>query len=171
MNTGEQMTCEKIARELHPADVRVFGVAPKMKVRQLTSGTPRKFALVFGEGDDVVAGIRDLAQNEQLKSASFTAIGALRKVSLGFFDRNSKRYHTYIVPQCELLNLTGNVTKKGDIYVVHAHATVSLPRGETKGGHLFLTEVWPTVELFLHEYEVDIERKLDPDTNLSLICP
>lgn len=172
MNEDKNTALNSLPRTIHPSEMRVFGSAPNLRYKEVASGPPRRFQLVYGYGDDLIAGLYDYANKEKPVSASFSAIGALQKTALAFFHRREKVYLTIPVrDQSELVSLTGNITKKGEVYVVHAHAVVSLADGKTLGGHLLYTEVWPTVELIVHEYDVPLERELDCGSDLWLINP
>ncbi len=57
-----------------------------MKTKVLRDDRERTIALVFETGDQVVDGLLTLAKTQGLTAGHFTAIGAFRDVTLGFFD-------------------------------------------------------------------------------------
>ncbi len=69
-------------------------------------GGERTFALVFQAGDEAMAGLVAFAEEHKLSAARFTAIGAFRDVTLGYFDWESKQYRKIPVgEQVEVLSL------------------------------------------------------------------
>src|SRR5205823_13320077 len=106
-----------------------------------------------------------------LGAAHFTAIGAFRDVTLGYFDWEKKDYQKIPVrEQVEVLSLIGDVTldEKGQPQV-HAHVVVGRSDGTTRGGHLLEAHVRPTLEVVLVESPVHLQRKHDPESGLALI--
>ena len=47
---------------------------------------PKTLAIIFENGDEVVAGLKQVAAEYKLAASYFTAIGAFKEVTLGFFD-------------------------------------------------------------------------------------
>ena len=130
----------------------------------------RTFALVFDSGDEAMAGLERFASEAGLEAAYFTAIGAFRSATLGFFDRELKDYLPIKVgEQTEVLSLTGNVAKHEGKPKVHAHVVLGRRDGTAHGGHLLKAEVWPTLEVILNEAPSHLRRRHDPQTGLPLI--
>ncbi len=93
------------------------------------------FALIFDTGDEVVAGPQNFAKSSRIASAYFTAIGALRDVTLGYFEIDRKEYHHIpIREQVEVLSLVGNVALDQDKPKIHAHLVVGKRDGTAHGG-------------------------------------
>lgn len=159
----------EIKAELKPSEVKVFGTAPKMGWKITKGFNPRTATLVLGKNDDLIAGLYRYAELNQIKGASFTAIGALGSAALAFFDKDKRVYKLIPVPkQTELVSFSGNIGRKEGKYAVHAHGVVSLEDGQCIGGHFLYASVWPTVEVSIHETEVAVEKELDEETGLSL---
>lgn len=157
-----------IKDEITPAEVKVFGEAPDVHWKQVKGFNPRNFLVTLGKNDDLIAGLYKFAETNQIRGASFTAIGAVGCAALAFFDKDKKVYKVIRVPQqAELVSFTGNIGRKEGKYVVHAHGVVSLEDGKCIGGHFLYASVWPTVEVMLHETEVSVEKTLDAETGLS----
>ncbi len=93
----------------------------KAKLLNKTDGR-RVFLVVCDKGDDPIAGLTDFARQERLTGSSFTAIGAVRSVTLGYFDPDAKEYVRHRVDeQCEVLSLVGDVAVSDGEPSVHAH--------------------------------------------------
>ncbi len=100
-----------------------------------------------------MGGLLAFVREKQITAGHFTAIGAVSKAVIGFFDRKSRDYtKTSQDGQAEVLSLIGDVavTEKGESGV-HAHMVLGLPDGSAKGGHLIEATVWPTLEVVLTE--------------------
>jgi predicted DNA-binding protein with PD1-like motif len=142
-----------------------------MRSKLLAQGATRTWALVFDKGDEVVEELTAFAKREGLGAAHLTAIGALREVTLGFFDPKRKEYRRIPVrEQVEVLSLLGDVAlDDSDEPRVHAHVVVGKSDGTAHGGHLMEAHVWPTLELILTEPPEHLRRRPDPESGLALI--
>ena len=142
-----------------------------MQSKLLAQGETRTWALIFDRGDEVVRELTDFAKREALGAAHLSAIGALRDVTLGFFDPERKEYRRIPVrEQVEVLSLLGDIALDDhDDPKVHAHIVVGTSDGTARGGHLLEGHVWPTLELILTEPPQHLRRRPDPDSGLALI--
>ncbi len=130
----------------------------------------RTFAIVFDTGDEVADGLLRFATDAHITAAHFTAIGALRDVTLGDFEIEHKEYHRIpIREQVEVLSLVGNVATADGKQKVHAHIVVGKRDGTAHGGHLLEGRVRPTLEVILEETPKHLQRKHDEQTGLALI--
>ena len=130
----------------------------------------RTFALVFDPGDEPLSGLERFAADAGLEAAHFTAIGAFRSATLGFFDRDRKDYlRIEVGEQTEVLSLAGNVALHEGKPKVHAHVVLGKRDGTAHGGHLLKAEVWPTLEAIVTEAPTHLRRRHDPGTGLPLI--
>jgi predicted DNA-binding protein with PD1-like motif len=132
---------------------------------------PRTFAVVFDDGDSVIDGLRTFAGAEELRTASFTAIGAFRRATLAFFDVDANAYLDIPVDeQAEVVCMVGDIVRGEDgRWLVHAHAVLGLRDGSTRGGHLRGATVRPTLEVMLTESPAPLRRRYDKNTGLALI--
>jgi predicted DNA-binding protein with PD1-like motif len=143
-----------------------------MRSKQIESRDGRRtFAIVFGTGDEVAKGLFAFAHENAIAGAYFTAIGALREVTLGYWDWKTKDYRRIpISEQVEVLSLAGNVALAPDgTPKVHAHVVVGKVDGTAHGGHLLEGYVRPTLEVILIESPRHLRRTHDPETGLALI--
>jgi uncharacterized protein len=134
-------------------------------------GGERTFVLIFETGDEVAAGLADFARREQLAAGHFTAIGALRDVTLGYLDWEKKEYRKNpLREQVEVLSLIGDVALGEDGKpAVHAHIVIGRSDGAARGGHLLEAHVRPTLEVVLVESPAHLHRRFDPESGLALI--
>ena len=106
-----------------------------------------------------------------MTAAHFTAIGAFRSVTLGYFNWETKEYEPIpIREQVEVLSLIGDVAIDAEGQpVVHAHVVVGRNDGTAYGGHLLEAHVRPTLELVLTESPAHLQRQFLPEAGLALI--
>lgn len=132
----------------------------------------RVYVLVGEPGEDPVGILSNFARTEKLGAAQLTGVGAFARATVGWFDRQAKDYRRIqIDQQCELLSLIGDIALAGDELQVHAHVVVGLFDGSTRGGHLLSAEVWPTLEVVVHEATGRLRKTSHPDLGLALIDP
>jgi predicted DNA-binding protein with PD1-like motif len=160
-------------RWLKPAEVVPHGAAPGAQHRQLASHEDgaKDYALILRDGDEVWSALVAFAQAEKVTSARFTAIGAVRDPEVGWFDPAKKQYKAMALEgaQGEVLALVGDIglNAKGDP-VVHAHLVFGRADGSTFGGHLMHATTSPTLEVFVTTFPSRLEKKVDPQTDLTL---
>jgi uncharacterized protein len=141
----------------------------KSKLLDSRQGT-KTYALVFDKDEEVISGLKQFAQAQQLVGSHFTAIGAFSRVTLGFFDRDQKEYKKIPVnEQVEVLSLIGNISVYQDEPRLHAHIVIGKSDGMAMGGHLMEGIVWPTLEVIVEESPRHLQRQMDDETGLPLI--
>jgi predicted DNA-binding protein with PD1-like motif len=87
---------------------------------------------------------------KDVTGGSFTAIGAMKRTCLAFFDVEAKQYRDReIDEQVEVLALIGNVAMHEGKPIVHAHITLGRADYSVLGGHLRYGIVRPTLEVVL----------------------
>ncbi len=128
------------------------------------------FVLVFDKGDDPYALLTEFAEAQRLDGSSFSGIGAVSAVTVGWFNTEAKEYErTTVEEQCEVLSLLGDVAVNDDEPSVHAHITLARRDHSAFGGHLFGARVWPTLEVVLTESPTHLRKRMDTEVGLALI--
>ena len=142
-----------------------------MRAKLLNERPEKTFALVFETGDEVMKALEAFARQEQLAGSHFTAIGAFREATLGYFDWGTKDYLRIPVrEQVEVLSLIGDVARdEQGGPKLHAHVVVGKSDGTAHGGHLLEAVVRPTLEVILVESPRHLQRRHDRETGLALI--
>jgi hypothetical protein len=156
-----------------PAEAVPTGKAPKMQVQLLNPGEATKqYAVIFYQGDEAYSGLQEFAEKYHVTSAHFTAIGALNGAIVGWFDPQRKMYKKIpINGQHEVIGMSGDIALYQGRPVVHTHMVVGGPDGTTHGGHLLEAYVSPTLEVMVTVDPVAMRKRVDPETNLTLIDP
>jgi uncharacterized protein len=141
-----------------------------VKFKTLNQTGIKTFALIFDTGDEVVSGLVQFAKQNGLGGSHFTAIGAFRDVTLGYFEWDRKKYkHIAVDEQVEVLSLAGDIALEDGEPQLHAHVVVGTSDGSARGGHLIKGHVRPTLEVILSEEPQSMVRKFDPASGLALI--
>jgi predicted DNA-binding protein with PD1-like motif len=109
-------------------------------------------------------------RDSRTSAASFTGIGAFSRVTLGYFDLETRDYlRISIEEQVEVLSLAGNVALAGREPKLHAHVVVGKRDGTAHGGHLLDARVRPTLEVVAVESPGHLRRHMDEATGLPLL--
>lgn len=118
---------------------------------------------------DLVQSITELARTGRIEAGSFTAIGALKRARLAYYDQKNHEYREIKVDSPhELASCTGNISLKDGDPFVHAHVVLADETGNTRAGHLLEATVF-AAEVHLHQLTgPKLERKHDEVTSLSL---
>jgi uncharacterized protein len=149
------------------------GKAPGMQAK-LVKDTPQEkvYTVIFYKGDEVLSGLTDFAIQHKIEDAHFTAIGAVSGGTLAWLDPTNKIYHRIsVAEQVEVLSLIGDVATFNGKPVVHMHAVLGKPNGNTIGGHVFELNVNPTLEVFVTVNATPLGKKPDDASGMKLIDP
>jgi predicted DNA-binding protein with PD1-like motif len=143
-----------------------------MRSKRLQEAPERTYVLVFDKGEEVISGLEAFARQEGLSGSAITGIGALRRLTLGYFEAERKDYiRIPIDEQVEVVSLVGNVAIDDGEPALHVHIVVAKKDGTAYGGHLLDAQVWPTLEVVFHEQPGYLQRRTDPETGLALLAP
>jgi predicted DNA-binding protein with PD1-like motif len=156
-----------------PPEAGPKGKAPAMEVQLLNPGeTTKQYAVIFYQGDEAFSGLLEFAQKYHITSAHFSAIGAVNGATLGWFDPQRRMYKKIpIQGQHEVIGMSGDIALYQEKPVVHTHMLVGAPDGTTQGGHVLAAYVSPTLEVMVTVDPVTMQKRFDPDTDLTLIDP
>ena len=118
---------------------------------------------------DLVQTMTELVRSKGIEAGSFTAIGALKRARLGYYDQKNHEYRELKIDSPhEMASCIGNVSLKDGEPFIHAHVVLADETGNTKAGHLLEGVVF-AAEVHLRQLEGPrLERKYDEVTGLSL---
>lgn len=140
-----------------------------MKAVQIHNG----FFIVFDKGEEVISTLTRFGEQEGVHWATFSAIGAVEDVEIGYYDRDEKEYFFRREEGVfEVASLKGNLAEVDNEGVLtHAHAVLSRCDDtlETIGGHLKSARVAVTLEMILWLVSQPLTRVYDDDIGLNLI--
>ena len=137
-----------------------------MQVKEISSG----YFLRIDKGEEIISSTESFAGDKKIPSGVIAGIGALTEVTLGYFDRNHKKYLKQTFKDVyEMLNLSGNISYVEGKPLVHAHVILGKSDYTVIGGHLFSGVVAVTGEVFIQTFEDRFSRQLNPEFNLNLL--
>jgi uncharacterized protein len=127
--------------------------------------------VILDSGEEAFAALTKFANDAHLKAASFTAIGAFEKATVGWFDFENKTYKKIeVAEQCEVLSAIGDVAIDDDGKAsLHVHVVLGLSDGTTRGGHLLAGTVRPTLEVVVTDTPSHLRRERKRDLGIALI--
>jgi len=141
-----------------------------MQAKRIDERGERTYAVIFSTGDEVVEGLLTFARENKIGASHFTAIGAFKDVTLGYFDLGKKTHERIpIREQVEVLSLVGNIVADNGSPKLHAHVVIGKSDGTAHGGHLLEAHVRPLLEVIVVESPAHLHRKFDRETGLALI--
>ncbi len=142
-----------------------------MRSELLVDEAFRSHVIVMDEGDECVNRLNDFLEQGAIRSGRVSAIGAFASATLGWYDPEARRYQPIpIREQVEVVSFVGDVALRPDgLPRLHAHCVVADRDGRTYGGHLVEGVVRPTLELFLQEIALGLQRRHDERTGLDLL--
>jgi hypothetical protein len=128
----------------------------------------REFVARMSHGDDWRAQIEAFAAGEGVDAAFFFGLGAVTDAELYFYDQDDHEYYpeTFDEP-LEVAACVGNVSWLDGERFAHTHAVLSREDGSALAGHLNRATTFAG-ELYVREFETDLEREHDPETDLDL---
>ena len=137
-----------------------------MEYRKFSQG----YVLRLDPGEEIVASLTRLVEQEQVQLGSVTAIGAANDVTIGIFSTQEKQYHARRYQgDYEISALVGNVTRKEGEPYLHLHITIGNPvTGEVHAGHLTSATISATLELFRQVWDGQVGREFSNQVGLNL---
>jgi uncharacterized protein len=135
------------------------------------AGGQRTFAVILATGNEVLSSLLEFVQRENIRGATFTAIGALSDAVLNYFNWEKKEYEKIPVrEQVEVAALIGDVADdpKGKPSL-HIHTVLGTRDGSAKAGHLGEGHVRPTLEVIVTESPRHLRKVKDEESGLALI--
>lgn len=129
----------------------------------------RMIVLRIDAGEDLLQALEKGARDNDVKSASISAIGGLKRCSYGIYYKGDRKEFVSDAKECfEILNLVGNVTAKEDDIMVHAHLTAADEEsGKAFGGHLMEgSVVYPFAEVVIQELGGVVDRSFNDELKL-----
>jgi predicted DNA-binding protein with PD1-like motif len=132
------------------------GMAPGMTATELSPNV-RIFRIVFSRGDDVMQGLAEFAEKNNLANSRFTAIGAFESATIALTDASKEPTRVFratrLSEDMEISAFNGGITRNAaGLVTVHAHTVVTLVRnGQVYAGHLIEGKISLTMQLLLED--------------------
>ena len=121
--------------------------------------------------EDLIDSIISIVKKHNIKGGLINIIGAFKKVTIGYFNIETKDYKLLDVEEdLELVSCIGNIAWKDGEPMVHLHISVGKGDYSIIGGHLSQPcIVSVTAEIYILEVEDQVKRAIDSEFNLSLL--
>jgi len=124
--------------------------------------------------EEVISSLEKIAKEEDIESAFFFAIGAVKNAIISYYDHQTKSYiDKEINEDVEVLSLNGNISYVygEDKVIVHCHIVLSDRNFGLIGGHLKKAITSVTLETIIIPVEDRIERVKNEEFNLYIWKP
>lgn len=128
------------------------------------------YLLRLEKGEEVIESLTNLAEREKIPGGFLYGLGAVKDVTLGYFDTATKEYRKRdFKDDYELTSLVGDIFYFEGKPGVHAHVNLSGPDFTVIGGHLVKAIITGTGEFFIYTTDETLKRKKDPSSGLNLL--
>ncbi|RDC58403.1 DNA-binding protein [Pedobacter chinensis] len=119
---------------------------------------PTGFLMVLRQGDDVLAHLENLANQENIPSANFSGMGFVN-AKFGFFNFKTKEYEPKEFKDVELASMNGSIAWQNGKASLHTHGVVTGKDLKAHGGHLLAATVGTgSVEIMITVHQQKLER-------------
>ncbi len=130
---------------------------------------PAGYLVVLRQGAPVLERLKALAIQEQIPSASFSAIG-FTDITFGFFNFNTKQYTPKTFKNVELASMTGSIAWQGDQVSIHAHGVVTDESFRAYGGHILEATVGTgSVEILVTVHDKILQRHAEDPPGANVL--
>lgn len=129
-----------------------------------------RMVLRIDRGEEVLTQLHRAAEQEGIRLAAVSGLGAVGDFTEGVFHTAEKQYHAHrFQGDFEIVSLVGTITTKDGEFYAHLHMSAGDTEGRVLGGHLNEAVISATCELVLEIMDGTVERRLDPETGLNLM--
>lgn len=120
-------------------------------------------------GEEILEAIRNIAQQENIRLAHVSALGATNDFTVGVFDVAAQKYNANSFQgSFEIVSLTGTInTMHGEFYT-HIHMSAGNDKGQVFGGHLNRAVVSATCEMVITLIDGSVDRRFDSTVGLNV---
>ena len=121
--------------------------------------------------EDLIDGITEMVIKHEINAGLVNVIGALKKVTLGFFNLETGEYNFKTFEEdVELISCMGNIAYGNTGPIIHLHVTAGREDYSIIAGHLSQPSIISvTGEVYIYEIDQKLKREVDPQFGLSLL--
>ena len=121
-------------------------------------------------GEEILTKLKVFAEQEGVKLASVTALGAVKDFTVGVFDTGAKVYKSNRFQGVyEIVSLVGTINTMNDAFYCHLHMCAADQEGHAFGGHLNEAVISATCELVVTCLSGRTDRVFSDEVGLNLI--
>lgn len=133
----------------------------------------RQFLVRLPHNADIIEHLTDFCGENKISCAGMNVIGAISKVTIGYYDQKTHKYYPKTFEQeMEIVSCTGNVSIKDGKPFLHLHAVLGDTDLHCRGGHMFPGSAVFAAEAHIQELKGGRRVRMpDAATGLVLWCP
>ena len=121
-------------------------------------------------GEEILTQLKVFAEQEGVKLASVTALGAVKDFTVGVFDTGAKVYKSNrFQGVSEIVSLVGTLNTMNDAFYCPLHMCAADQEGHAFGGHLNEAVISATCELVVTCLPGRTDRVFSDEVGLNLI--
>lgn len=125
--------------------------------------------LRIDKDEEILEQVKNVALKENITLASIQALGAVKDITIGVFQTDTKQYlANSFQGSFEIVSLTGTIDTMNDEFYCHLHMSVGNEKGEVFGGHLNKAVVSATCEMIIMIIDGCIDREFNNEVGLNL---
>lgn len=123
------------------------------------------------KGEEILEQLKVIAEKEEIKLASVSALGATDDITVGVFRTGEKKYYAnHFTGDMEIVSLTGTVSTMDGAFYPHLHMSAGDTEGHVFGGHLNRAVISATCEMIIRVIDGQVDRKFDENIGLNLFA-
>lgn len=135
----------------------------------ITKKIGNKILVRIDKGEELVDSLMKICNDNNVKFATISGIGAANKLKVGLFDVDKKQYFSNeFKKNLEITSLLGNVSTMNDETYLHLHINACDDEHNCIGGHLNHAIISATFEGVIDIIDVKIDREFSEEIGLNL---
>lgn len=128
-----------------------------------------KLVVRMDRGEEILTELQRVAEKENIKLASVTALGATDDFTVGVYNVAEKQYHSHSFQGAfEIVSLTGTISTMNGEYYAHLHISAGDEKGAVFGGHLNRAVISATCEMVIMVIDGQVDRFRDEEIGINL---
>lgn len=128
-----------------------------------------KYVVRIEKGEEIVTSLQKFCEDNNIKLANFTGIGAVNKATVGVFEADTKAYNKKeVTGNHEITSLVGNVSQLDGKPCLHIHVNLADVNCTVIGGHLNSAYVSVTCEIFFDVIDGIVNKKYSEEIGVNL---
>ena len=129
-----------------------------------------KYFVRLEKGEEIVASLQEFCLKNNIKAGFVTGIGAIKSMTVGFFNPETKEYHARTFEEyMEITSLLGNISEKEGKPYLHLHIMATGGEYKVLGGHLSEAFISATGEICVIDFGKSVGRKFSEEIGLNLL--
>ena len=129
-----------------------------------------KYVVRIEKGEEIVTVLEKFCNDNHIKLASLTGVGAVNKATVGVFEADTRAYNKKeITGDHEITSLIGNVSELDGKACLHIHVNLADVNCNVVGGHLNSAYVSVTCEIVFDVIDGIIDKKYNEEIGVNLL--